>query len=386
MRTKLKYIFILVSLLNPLFIYSQTQSIQQKLLLINSTGINGGAFTVDYQIKGTNLTSANTLASLNADIIYDSTAIRFIEGTDWHPYIMDTNGYATSIQSNAVEDNTNRSVRIVITAPEVNNQSPPTGSPGGYDLNSQYESVVRMNFIILDNTRTISLIVKTITNQIGLFINHSNNPNTFEITSISLSPPENIVDQLLPVLLASFNSSVNGRDVKLAWKTTSENGNNGFDIERYSESKWNKVGFVKGAGNKNTPTDYSYTDAKLNSGKYKYRLKQIDFNGHYEYFNLQSDVTVGVPVKYDISQNYPNPFNPSTKIDFSIPYQSNVSIKLFDVAGREVKTVVNQSMTSGYYTVQMNANDLSSGAYFYRLFAEGTEGQYVMTRKMMVVK
>ena len=195
-------------------------------------------------------------------------------------------------------------------------------------------------------------------------------------------------DAPLPVSLAAFTSSVSGRDVKLSWKTESETNNAGFEVER-SESglnQWVKAGYVSGKGTISTPTSYAFEDKKLNSGKYNYRLKQIDNNGNFEYHSLSNVVEVGLPTKYDLSQNYPNPFNPTTKIDFSLPLDSKVSIKLYDISGREVKTLVNDSRTAGYYTVQFNASDLSSGTYFYRIMTKSSGADYIMTKKMMLIK
>jgi len=195
--------------------------------------------------------------------------------------------------------------------------------------------------------------------------------------------------ETLPVELSSFTSNIITRDVKLNWTTASENNNAGFEILRSAQNdngSWTKVGYVTGNGTKTTPTNYSFEDKKLNTGKYKYRLKQIDFNGNFEYFNLAGEIEIGVPKKFEISQNYPNPFNPTAKIDFDLPYDSKVSMKLYDISGREVMTLVNEQKSAGYYTVQMNGNNLSSGMYFYRIIAEGNGQKYVMTKKAILIK
>ncbi|MCX6158128.1 MAG: T9SS type A sorting domain-containing protein [Ignavibacteriae bacterium] len=192
----------------------------------------------------------------------------------------------------------------------------------------------------------------------------------------------------LPVLLSSFSSVLKGHDVNLTWKTDRETNNAGFDVERKSEGSnlWNKVGYVKGKGSTNSPASYTFEDKKLNSGKYNYRLKQIDYNGNFEYHNLATIVDVALPTKFNLSQNYPNPFNPTTKIDFDLPFDSKVNIVLYDMTGREVKTLVNETRTAGYYTVQFNAADLSSGMYFYRIITKSSGKDFVMTKKMMLVK
>lgn len=190
----------------------------------------------------------------------------------------------------------------------------------------------------------------------------------------------------LPVELASFTSTANGRDVTLNWTTATETNNSGFDVERSVNGIWSKVGNVSGNGTTTSPVNYTFTDRNLASGKYNYRLKQIDFNGNFEYFNLSSEVNVGIPEKYNLAQNYPNPFNPSTTISYDLPFDSKVSIKLFDMSGREVSSLVNEVKTAGYYSVNFNASNLSSGVYFYRISAEGNGQNFVSTKKMMLVK
>ncbi|MBN1634590.1 MAG: T9SS type A sorting domain-containing protein [Ignavibacteria bacterium] len=195
----------------------------------------------------------------------------------------------------------------------------------------------------------------------------------------------------LPVKLASFSSAINGRNVKLNWTTEMEENNSGFEVQktecRSQESEvWNKIGFVKGNGTKNSTTSYFFEDKNLQSGKYKYRLKQIDYNGNFEYFELAGEVEVGVPAKFDLSQNYPNPFNPVTKINFDLPFDSRVSVRIYDMSGREVQVIVNEQKQAGYYTVQMDAGSLSSGTYFYRIIAEGNGQSYVMTKKAVLIK
>ncbi|MBK9333227.1 MAG: T9SS type A sorting domain-containing protein [Ignavibacteria bacterium] len=125
----------------------------------------------------------------------------------------------------------------------------------------------------------------------------------------------------------------------------------------------------------------------MNTGKYSYRLKQIDHNGNFEYFNLSNEIEVGIPDVYKLSQNYPNPFNPSTKIDYDIPYDGNVSILLYDISGREVAKLVNEVKTAGYYTAVFNGSNLASGMYFYRINAANTNGSnFVSTKKMVLIK
>ena len=188
---------------------------------------------------------------------------------------------------------------------------------------------------------------------------------------------------VLPVEMNSFSSFIRGRDVTLFWSSDKEFNNAGFDIERATEpGRWNRVAFVSGYGNSNTVNYYSYTDRGLPTGKYYYRLKQTDLNGNYEYFNLNNEVNIGIPVKFDLSQNYPNPFNPSTNVEFGIPELGIVSLKVYNASGEEVATLVNEFKTAGYYSVSFNGSGLSSGIYFYTLKSDN----FISTKKMLLLK
>ncbi|MCB0727304.1 MAG: T9SS type A sorting domain-containing protein [Ignavibacteriae bacterium] len=177
----------------------------------------------------------------------------------------------------------------------------------------------------------------------------------------------------LPVELSSFTSSVNLRNVTLNWSTTSESNNSGFDIERsnLNSEEWTKIGHMNGFGTSETSHNYTYTDRGLATGSYSYRLKQIDYNGNFEYFNLNGEVVIGTPNEFSLIQNYPNPFNPTTSIDFNMPQEGFVSLKVYNTSGKEVATLVNETRAAGYYTVNFNATNLSSGVYYYRLESNG---------------
>ncbi|MCI0472951.1 MAG: T9SS type A sorting domain-containing protein, partial [Ignavibacteria bacterium] len=193
-------------------------------------------------------------------------------------------------------------------------------------------------------------------------------------------------DDPLPVTLKSFTSSVNGRNVRLNWVTEKEYNNKGFEVQRKGNnaqnSGWQNLGFIDSKAGSNSALNYTFEDKNLNSGKFNYRLKQIDYNGNFEYFELTGDVVVGVPGKFNLSQNYPNPFNPVTKINFDLPEDGKVTLKIYDMLGREAAVLVNEARTAGYHTVEFNAGNLSSGMYFYRLVS----GNYSAVKKMVVLK
>jgi hypothetical protein len=188
---------------------------------------------------------------------------------------------------------------------------------------------------------------------------------------------------ILPVELTSFTASVSNNVVNLRWATATELNNTGFQVERSAEnSGWTKIGYVSGNGNSNSNKSYSYTDNTISkSGKYNYRLKQIDVNGSYKYYTA-SEVNFVAPSVFTLNQNYPNPFNPSTIISYSIPNASNVKLLVYNAIGQVVSVLENGSKEAGIYNVSFNASDLPSGLYFYQIEA----GQFSQTRKMMLVK
>lgn len=186
----------------------------------------------------------------------------------------------------------------------------------------------------------------------------------------------------MPVELSSFTSSVSRNSVKLMWSTVMEDNNRGFSIERKSDGEYKEAGFVNGNGNSNNPINYSFEDRNLQTGNFSYRLKQIDYNGNFKYYDLANEVVIGIPTKFSLSQNYPNPFNPVTNIEFELPQNSFVQLKVFDVAGREVSAIVNQMLTAGYYKYNFDASGFSSGTYFYRINA----GNFSDMKKMVIIK
>jgi len=192
----------------------------------------------------------------------------------------------------------------------------------------------------------------------------------------------------LPVELNSFSASAtNGSTVNLTWETATEVNNYGFDVERSSgNSDWQKIGFVAGAGNSNSPKNYSFTDNPSGGTSFSYRLKQIDVSGSFQYYD---PVTVNLTLSKEpqLLQNSPNPFNPSTTIKFYIPNTSDVSIKIYDMLGREVTTLINEQATAGYHIIFWNGKDsrgenVASGVYLYRL----TAGNFSETKKMNLLK
>lgn len=191
-----------------------------------------------------------------------------------------------------------------------------------------------------------------------------------------------MITYVVPVELTSFTAVANSGKVQLNWATATETNNRGFEVERKtSNSQYQKVGFVAGSGTTTEPKNYTYTDEGLSQGTYTYRLKQVDFNGSFEYTN-EIEVDIDAPAVFALEQNFPNPFNPTTSIKYSIPADQRVKLNVYNLLGENVMTLVNGTQKAGQHEVRFDASNLASGIYFYKLEA----GSHSSIKKMMLMK
>ena len=213
----------------------------------------------------------------------------------------------------------------------------------------------------------------------------------------------NLINAPVTIELLSFTAVLlDNSNIQLDWSTITYADNAGYDVERKSTfsssdtsaslsmTGWEKVGFVPSNKVLNTPVSYSFTDNTVNSTKnIKYRLKSVNIDATYTILK-EIDVLMS-PQSFELSQNYPNPFNPSTKIRYTIPSvalsgvegsQTQVTMKIYDILGNEVATLVNEQQSPGSHEVIFDANGLSSGVYIYRLETSG----FVDTKKMILLR
>jgi hypothetical protein len=192
--------------------------------------------------------------------------------------------------------------------------------------------------------------------------------------------------QVVPVELISFRANSINNGVTLYWSTATENNNRGFEVQRSSsDGLYRTIAFVNGAGTSTEIHNYLFTDKKLLAGKFKYRLRQVDYDGNSEF---SKTIEVEVPAaKFNLFQNYPNPFNPVTTITFSLPADSRVTLKIYNLIGQELMILVNGDLSAGMHSFDFDAAKYASGIYFCRLeVSDINESYYSFVRKMILNK
>jgi hypothetical protein len=208
--------------------------------------------------------------------------------------------------------------------------------------------------------------------------------------SFYLAVSDNSPGTPLPIQIASFNGTVQGNTVSLGWKTATEVNSYMFEIERRTAAQWESIAQIPAGGTSNAPLEYKYMDSIKNvgSGNIFYRLKLIDNDGSFQYSSevgvsvTTAVTTTAVPNIYALSQNFPNPFNPSTTINYQLQRAVRVSLKVYDLLGREVATLVNENKGPGSYSAIFDASRLASGTYIYRLLA----GSFTETKKLVLLR
>jgi len=219
---------------------------------------------------------------------------------------------------------------------------------------------------IIDNTDNYQDITSTkqcFTDEVLILYNRNHSdiggPSWWHGTKVDVSP--------FPVELSRFDAVLAEDKVLLNWRTETEVNNYGFYIERsVNNSDWLVLSFIEGYGNSNSFKEYSFSDSDIKlSGKYYYRLRQMDNDGTYEYSKIVT-IEADTPNYLYVIRNYPNPFNPVTNIEFSLPGKQLVSLRIYNNLGELVTELVNEIKEAGKYSVTFDGSNLSSDVYFYR--------------------
>ena len=344
-------------------------------LLIAQTNVNGrfvnvsqdsASYTVKFQVN-TN-TDNDTLGCSTIIFNFDTTSISFpaipLNNEDYHFLNFTGPDYNSKITRPLLNQ-----VWVNIESIDANHGTTVSQSP-------EWTDVVQLKFRILKQNGFPRLTWQVTNNNWGIY--DSDNSTVWSLGSWSSE-----TNVPLPVELTTFSADIVNNNVKLKWQTTTELNNLGFDIERAVDAKtlkWEKIGFAQGGGTSNFVRSYNFTDSKPIFNKVFYRLKQIDLAGTVK---LSKEVSIDfTPNSFNLYQNYPNPFNPSTSIKFSLPYQTNVTIKIYDITGREITTLLNEKKDAGNYTINFSGNNLSSGVYFYSIICDN----FTQVKKMLYLK
>lgn len=224
-------------------------------------------------------------------------------------------------------------------------------------------------FLSTDNGENWLELENGIPNTVIIHLDYSASSQMLRAGTHGRGVYEAFLDFTVPVELMSFTAEKKGNLVTLEWKTSTETNNYGFEIERkFKNQNWVTIGFVEGNGTSTENHRYIYMDdySKLPyEGGVLYRLKQIDYNGTFEYSeHVFVDIKI-VPEKFTLSQNYPNPFNPTTTIEYSLPGESKVRIAVYNSIGQQIQELISSIQAEGTHSVKWDASKFVSGIYFY---------------------
>ena len=192
----------------------------------------------------------------------------------------------------------------------------------------------------------------------------------------------------IPVELVNFSAEALPRKgVSLSWETNFEINNAGFNLLRSQSANGAYRRVNKSLITANETKEYRFNDSNVKVGEtYYYKLEDISINGDR---SMHDAIRINVtrPDCFELSQNYPNPFNPTTKINYQLPEHCLVTLKIYNLLGREVITLTNKEKEAGYHTVMWNGldkqgNQVSSGIFYYRIIA----GSFVQSKKMVLIR
>ena len=321
-------------------------------------------------------TGTDDLGGATIVFSFDTTSIGFannpVRDVDYVFSNFDGGNYSPATVTKPMNDKI--WVNINLPFNQCNNGMVVAPAPGWTD-------VVTINFNVIDPLGTASLIWNTTNLFWGIY--DADNSTLWGTGNFEdLNGP-------LPVELVSFKATLLvNKNVLLEWATASSLNNSGFEVEKsYKDSEnWETIGFVENHGDPNSLVEYSFVDKTFHINQIVwYRLKSIDNDGSFKYSEIIEINTL--PINYDLSQNYPNPFNPSTRIRYAIPsnfngQKSKVIIKVYDILGNEVATLVNEEKDPGIYEVEFSKSNLASGIYIYQLKAD----KFTSTKKMILLR
>jgi hypothetical protein len=355
---------------------------EYRLVLARNDMSIGGEFHVDLQIRATSGTALHTLASSTVDIYYTQYADD--PSTNWAFTWLD--GYSI------VVDKLSGYYRLLITAPNVNtaNLATPPGNPDGWDVTYSWQRIATFRWTINSLTST-QVTINDASDAAGYFDNWTNAPKGgmtgFVVTNQDLG------DVSLPVQMTNLSAQATSREgVILNWTTESETNSAGFHVWRgESENAINlrvTSVLIPNHGNSSSRNEYTFTDRDAHGETFWYKIEEVSLDGQSQFIGpITVEAAMPLPEQFSVSRNYPNPFNPETTIHYELPEDASVSVRVFDLMGREVKTLTDVQMSAGRYDAKWDGtnqfgNAVSSGMYFIRVQA----GEFSAVRKMTLMR
>lgn len=189
----------------------------------------------------------------------------------------------------------------------------------------------------------------------------------------------------LPVEMASLTLTREQQRVRIAWETVSETQNAGWEVQHRPASAsggWAPLGFVEGTGTTDAPQAYTYRTEALDVGTHRFRLKQVDHDGTTEMSDVV-ETTISMQRAYQLSEVAPNPLRQTGRLDLAVREAQTVSVRLYDVMGRQIATLFHGSVSANRPTeIQVDAGRQSAGTYFVRVTGE----TFSATRRVSIVR
>lgn len=365
---------------------------------------NGGAWTaISANVNGTNAVRQMAISKSNPNVLYATTGSSIFLSTDGGAtFVNKTSGLPSRTITSVNVHPTDENIAILTFSGFSTNKVYKTTDMGNswfsiygnlpdspvndgfiytYDAlnpNTYFVATDIGVFLTQDNGTNWVELPNNLPNTVIIHLDYSHSNQMMRAGTHGRGVFEAFIDFTIPVELLSFTAETGVNLVVLNWSTATETNNQGFEIERkLKNQEWFTIGFVNGKGTTTDIQNYNYIDDYSQmpyEGTVLYRLKQIDFNGEFEYSEQLAVNLTFMPSEYYISQNYPNPFNPVTRIKYALPVESQVKINIYNALGEVIEELVSKIQSSGNYEVTWNAQNYSSGIYYYSFEVNSAEG------------
>jgi hypothetical protein len=363
---------------------AQADNAEYRLVVNTNSMTVGGDFWLDLQMRISSGTTTRTLSSITVNVYYTSSLTPWstvFPGTNWGP--ASGLGYASTVDK--------LSGRYLVTVVGNSVGTAGEGDPPGWNVTDSWQRVVTMRWKIASLTPPVTITIDDGTDAGGYFVSLNNNPPA-GVVEWAVSN-QDLGDVSLPVQMTGFTAQATSREgVTLNWITESETNSAGFHIWR-GESE-NAISLrvtsalIPSHGNSSSRNEYTFTDRDAHGKTFWYKIEEVSHDGQSQFLGpIAVEAAMPLPEQFSVSRNYPNPFNPETTVHYELPEDASVSVRVFDLMGREVKTLTDGHVSAGRYDAKWDGtnqfgNAVSSGMYFIRVQA----GEFSAVRKMTLMR